>query len=166
VAHSHPPAGHTHNVPDTYDHPERTAPSGYPRIARLTAAAIVMAALLAGTAWGDDEHFPFGPFRMYSTRNDPNGTISVVKLRGTTMQGEEISLHASTFGLRHAEVDGLLLRFVDDSRLAAHLVEAYDNLDRSPRLKELKILRGFHQLDEGRPVGYFEKTFGVWSRSE
>jgi hypothetical protein len=132
----------------------------------LTAAAIIMAALLAGTAWGDDEHFPFGPFRMYSTRNEPNGTISVVKLRGTTLKGEEISLRPSTFGLRHAEVDGLLLRFVDDSRLAAHLVEAYDNLDRSPRLKELKILRGFYQLDEGRPVGYFEKAFGVWSRSD
>jgi hypothetical protein len=153
-------------VPLAYDHQTKTAPKGYRRAARLTGVAIVMAALLAGTAWGDDEHFPFGPFRMYSTRNDPNGTISVVKLRGTTLQGEEITLRASTFGLRHAEVDGLLLRFIDDSKLAAHLVEAYENLDRSPRLKGLKIMRGFYQLKEGRPVSYFEKTFGVWSRPD
>jgi hypothetical protein len=150
-------------APDGHDRHVR-APKRCRRGARLTATAVVMAALLAGTAWGDDEHFPFGPFRMYSMRNDPNGTVSDVRLRGTTPRGEVISLHPSTFGLRSAEVDGLLDR-VEDSRLAAHLAEAYRDLDRRPRLDELRIFRRFYQLHDSRPVRYFEKTSGVWSRS-
>ena len=36
---------------------------------------VVLGLLLAGTVWGDDDAFPFGPFRMYSTRNDPNAPV-------------------------------------------------------------------------------------------
>jgi hypothetical protein len=152
-------------APDGHNHPFRAAPKRCRRGARLTATAVVIAALLAGTAWGDDEHFPFGPFRMYSIRNDPNGTVMDVRLRGTTSRGEEISLRAGTFGLRPAEVDGLLNRFADNSKLAAYLAEAYENLNRRPRLERLRIIRGFYRLNESRPVRYYEKTFGVWSRS-
>ncbi len=124
-----------------------------------------MAALLAGTAWGDDEHFPFGPFRMYSTRNDPNGTVMDVRLRGTTSRGEEISLRTGAFGLRPAEVDGLINRFADDSKLAAYLAEAYEDLNRRPHLDRLEVIRRIYRLKESRPAAYHEKTYGVWSRS-
>ena len=152
-------------APDGHDDRLQAAPKKCRRGPRLTAIAVVMAALLAGSAWGDDEHFPFGPFRMYSTRNDPNGTVKDVALRGTTSRGEEISLPTSAFGLRPAEVDGLINRFADDSKLAAYLADAYEDLNRRPRLDRLEVIRGVYRLKDSRPVRYYEKTVGVWSRS-
>lgn len=152
-------------APDGHDDRLRAAPKEGRRGLRLTATAVVMAALLAGTAWGDDEHFPFGPFRMYSTRNDPNGTVMDVRLRATTSRGEEISLRTGAFGLRPAEVDGLINRFDDDSKLAAYLAEAYEDLNRRPRLDRLEVIRGIYRLKDSRPVRYHEKTYGAWSRS-
>lgn len=119
-------------------------------------------ALAAGTIWGDDHHYPFGPFRMYSTRNDPNGTVSVVRLRATTVNNEEITLHSKAFGLRPAEIDGLLISFDDDSQLAAYLAEAYGNVGGGPPLSELRIGRDLIQLERGRAVGYSEHVLGVW----
>jgi hypothetical protein len=152
-------------APDGHDDRLRAAPKECRRGLRLTATAVVMAGLLAGTAWGDDEHFPFGPFRMYSTRNDPNGTVMDVRLRATTSRGEEISLRTGAFGLRPAEVDGLINRFDDDSKLAAYLAEAYEDLNRRPRLDRLEVIRGIYRLKDSRPVRYHEKTYGAWSRS-
>ena len=39
----------------------------------MTAAAAGL--LLAGSVWGSDDDFPFGPFRMYAGVNDPNGDV-------------------------------------------------------------------------------------------
>jgi hypothetical protein len=152
-------------APGELDEQVRSASTRFRRGPRLVATAVVLAALLAGTAWGDDEHFPFGPFRMYSTRNDPNGTVMDVRLRATTSRGEEILLRARAFGLRPAEVDGLINRFADDSKLAAYLAKAYANLNRKPRLDRLEVIRGIYRLEDSRAVRYHEKTYGVWSRS-
>lgn len=130
----------------------------------MTLTLAVLFALVVGTFWGNDEHFPFGPFRMYSTRNDPNGQISVIKLRGITMEGEAVELRSSKFGLRPAEVDGELILMSNDEPLATYLVAAYENLNQSPELAELRVIRGYHQFEGGRPVSYREETFSSWSR--
>jgi hypothetical protein len=134
------------------------------RAARMTAALAVLLALIAGTLWGNDEHFPFGPFRMYSTRNDPNGTISVTKVRATSTDGRELRIPLADFGLRRAELDGQIWRFADDSRLAGILVEAYENMGSRPPLMELEITRTYFQLRNGRPVSSFERTLGSWRK--
>jgi hypothetical protein len=131
----------------------------------MGAAAAVLLLLAAGTVWGDDEHFPFGPFRMYSTRNDPNGTVNVVKIRARTVTGEIVSLRPRTLGLRPAEVNGQITRHVDDSVLAAKLARAYRAFDREPPLAKLWLLHGFHQLRDGRAVDYWEEVRGTWSRT-
>jgi class 3 adenylate cyclase len=133
------------------------------RTVRMGATAAVLLLLAAGTMWGDDEHFPFGPFRMYSTRNDPNGTVNVVKIRARTATGEVVSLSTRTFGLRPAEVNGQITRHADDSVLAAELARAYESFEREPPLEKLWLLHGFHQLRNSRPVDYWEEVLGTWT---
>ena len=132
------------------------------RTARMVIALGVLLALVAGTFWGDDEHFPFGPFRMYSVRNDPNGTISATKVNGTSVDGRELRIRLEAFGLRRAELDGQLWRFANDSRLAGILAETYEEMGGRPALSELWIYRVYYQLEEGRIVDSFERTLGAW----
>ena len=68
--------------------------------------------LLAGTAWGQDDHFPFGPFRMYATRQRLDGTTSWYQLEATTVDGQRIFLPGAAYGLRRAELEGQIPRFV------------------------------------------------------
>jgi len=136
------------------------------RSARLIAAVAVVVTLAAGTAWGDDKHFPFGPFRMFSVRNDPNGTIKVIRIRGTSVDGRVLEIPPAAVGLRLAEIEGQLSRFVEASRLAGLLVEGYRTTGGHPPLRELRITRVVHQLKEGRRVSSIEKTLGVWRRGD
>jgi len=134
------------------------------RTARVATALGVLVALATGTFWGDDEHFPFGPFRMYSVRNDPNGRISVTKVDGTSAEGRRVRVPLDNFGLRRAELDGQLWRFSDDSRLAGILAETYEKMGSRPPLTELWIYRVYYQLEEGRPVASFTRTLGAWRK--
>ena len=57
------------------------------RTTRTAAFAVGLALLLAGTAWGQDDHFPFGPFRMYSTADDPDGAVLSTYLQAVDADG-------------------------------------------------------------------------------
>lgn len=135
------------------------------RTVRLVAFAVVLAGLAAGTAWGDDEHYPFGPFRMYSTRNDPDGTVAVVQVQVELANGVRARLPARAFGVRPAEIDGQLIAAPDDSAVAGRLAAAYENLDNEPPLRTLQVIRGFHVLRDGRAVDYYEQVLGSWPRA-
>ena len=86
----------------------RLNPAG--RRSRLAAVVVVLALMLAGTVWGDDDAFPFGPFRMYSTRNDPNTPVISTRAVGLTAAGEEVRLSGGQVGLRRAEFEGQINR--------------------------------------------------------
>ena len=104
---------------------------------------------------------------MYSVRNDPNATILVTSVRGTSIDGEELRIPFSDLGIRRAELDGQLTRFfADDSRLAGVLVESYDNMGSQPPLAGLRIIRTIHQLEAGRAVSSSERMLGVWRRGD
>ena len=133
------------------------------RRVRSIATFAVAVALLAGTIWGEDDHFPFGPFRMYSTTTTRE--VTVIRFRGIAEDGTRLELRSQSFGLRPAEMQGQIARFSDVDALVAHLVEAYDNLSpEGPRLRELRLVFGRHRLSGGRPVAYAEETLGVWRR--
>ena len=52
------------------------------RVTRLGATALGLVLLLAGTIWGSDDDFPFGPFRMYSTSSPPNAPAPDTRVEG------------------------------------------------------------------------------------
>jgi hypothetical protein len=136
------------------------------RRARGVAAAIVIAVLLAGGLWGDDDHFPFGPMRMYSTTNAPSGRVQVIRFEGVTGTGRTVDISTGSFGMRPAEIDGQMDRFRADPGMLRHLVTAYESISEGePRLVELRLLIGVHTLRNRKSVSYSEDVVARWSRS-
>jgi hypothetical protein len=136
------------------------------RRVRGIAFAGVIVLLLAGSLWGDDDHFPFGPMRMYSTTNAPSGRVQVIRFEGVTETGRTIDISTGSFGMRPAEIDGQMDRFRSDPRLLRHLVTAYESISGTEtRLDELRLVIGIHRLRDRRSVSYSEDVVARWERS-
>jgi len=132
---------------------------------RMSAVGAAAAALLVGTFLGDDDHFPFGPFRMYSVANRLDGTIRALKVEATTVSGDEIGVTFDDIGLRRAEVEGQL-RFMSPGELVPYLHAAFEKRrTHGPRLAELRLIEASTKLDRGRIAAYSEKTLATWSDS-
>ncbi|MEA2434365.1 MAG: hypothetical protein QOG54_1822 [Actinomycetota bacterium] len=148
-------------VSSTATEPARLSSKG--RRIRLMATALVGIALLLGAAFGNDDNFPFGPFRMYSTTNDLDGTVNAVRFYAVDSEGRELTPRSQDFGLRPAEVNGQVARFRADPDLLGRLAEAYVKAhpDAAP-LRELTLGYGIWTLEGGRPVAYREEKLVTW----
>ncbi len=124
------------------------------RRVRLAATLAVLALFLAGTLWGTDASFPFGPFKMYSTRADVDSPVVSTRVVGLTGTGEEVRLSGGEVGLRRAEFEGQLPRLVDDPALLATLVATYVRRHPgSPALVEVQVVQRRFELADGQPTG-------------
>ena len=126
------------------------------RAGRLAATAVVLALMMGGTVWGNDSEFPFGPFRMYSTRADPGQPVISTRVVGRTATGEEIRLSGGEVGLRRAEFEGQLDRMRADPSLLVSLAAVY--AERHPHaedLVEVQVIHRRYELDDGRRTGDF-----------
>ncbi|SCX51999.1 hypothetical protein SAMN03159343_2675 [Klenkia marina] len=133
---------------------ERLTPAG--RRARLAAACVVLVLLLAGSVWGDDSEFPFGPFRMYSTRADPDAPVVSTRVVGVTAAGEEVRLSGGEVGLRRAEFEGQLPRLVDDPSLLGLVAESYESRHPSaPELVRVEVVQRHFDLSGGQQTGTY-----------
>ena len=135
-------------------------------LARMTARSVVAAIglmlLVAGTAFGHDDHFPFGPFRMYATATQTTGAVSFPVLAGVTTDGHEVRLLTSQFGLRRAELEGQLRLADDRDELLAGLAHAYDRFQPDgPALAELRLVRVSRHIDGRRMVGTSERVIAT-----
>jgi hypothetical protein len=121
---------------------------------RLVFTGLFCAAVLAGSIWGDDIDFPFGPFRMYASSEALDGPVSHYVLRGRVVEKPETDLAPGDFGVRPAELEGRLGELTADCRLLAQLISAYDRRHPAgPPLVELSLVRRMQPLDGGQPSG-------------
>jgi hypothetical protein len=126
------------------------------RVGRLLATAVVLALILAGTLWGDDDEFPFGPFRMYSTRADPNAPVVSTRTVGVTAAGEEVRLSGGEVGLRRAEFEGQLDRIEARPELLGLLADAFAETHPSaPHLVAVQVVQRRFELEKGRQTGEY-----------
>ena len=124
------------------------------RRVRLAAAAVVLVLLAAGSLWGDDDEFPFGPFRMYSTRADPNAPVISTRVVGLTEAGEEVRLSGGEVGLRRAEFEGQLPRIVEEPELLGLLAESYAEAHpAAPELTAVQVIHRRFELADGERTG-------------
>lgn len=143
---------------------ERIGPRGL--LARIAASAIALALLLGGTFFGSDADFPFGPFRMYATRNAPDGTVNSLRLEGVDASGEKFAISAGQVGLRRAELEGSLPRMKSDPALMEVIADRYAaNNPQAPRLIELHVVVRIKQLEDSQETGEFtDRIEAVWTR--
>jgi hypothetical protein len=138
----------------------RLTPAG--RRGRLAAVVVVLALLLSGTVWGDDDAFPFGPFRMYSTRNDPNNPVISTRAVGLTAAGAEVRLSGGQVGLRRAEFEGQLDRLREHPELLGVLAESFaDANPDAPELVSVQMVHRKFELSDGKPTGDYTDTVVV-----
>ena len=130
---------------------------------RVGATAAALALTLLGTVAGDDDHFPFGPFRMFSTKTSRDGAVRVALLRGTTADGQDVRLEMASFGLRRAEFEGQLERIAANPGLLGELVAARARRRPNARpLREVRLISARWMLRDGRRVGYVETPVAIW----
>ena len=124
------------------------------RRTRVTVTVAVAALTLAGTLVGQDDEFPFGPFRMYSTRDDPNGTVVSTRVEARDAAGRLRTVDERSTGLRRAEVEGQVRRFVADPELLGALSRAHDRLrPEEPPFAEVRVVERVYELRNSRPTG-------------
>jgi hypothetical protein len=123
--------------------------------------------LLAGTLWGSDDHFPFGPFRMYAHANPPNDLVPVTRLEGVDATGAVVALTEGNTGIRRAEIEGQQERYATDPALLREVADAYANRNSAaPELVEIRVVIRWYVVRDSRPTGrYSDETVVRWRAS-
>lgn len=144
-----------------------TVLSGRGRSVRLAATGLVGLLLLAGTAFGQDDDFPFGPFRMYSTRDDPDGTVVSTRVEAVDAAGALRIVDERSVGLKRAEVEGQVGRFRADPSLLGALARAQARLQPgSSAFVEIRVVERRYQLRDSRPTGaQVDRVVARWRAS-
>lgn len=134
------------------------------RRARVAVTLVLAVLTLAGTLVGQDDDFPFGPFRMYSTRDDPNGTVVSTRVEARDADGRLRTVDERSTGLRRAEVEGQVRRFVADPALLGALSRAHDRLrPDEPPFTEVRVVERVYELRDSRPTGQeSERVVVTW----
>ena len=124
------------------------------RAVRVVVTALGALLLLLGTLWGQDDDFPFGPFRMYSTAPDPNADAPDTRVEGVDTAGRTVVLTEANSGLRRAEIEGQQQAYIDDPGRLRQVAIAY--ADKSPGaapLTTVRIVIRWEGLEHSRPTG-------------
>jgi hypothetical protein len=161
----------TATAPGTTDAPPTAAPPAGDRLSatgrRVRGLVTVVGFLLlvAGTLWGQDDHFPFGPFRMYAHSAKPDGFVRSSRLEGVNAEGERFKLTDAATGLRRAEIEGQISRFEADGDRLSAVADAYHaRHPDEPELVLVEILQRRYQLEDGDPTGEVtEVQIAVWT---
>ncbi|GAA2261583.1 hypothetical protein GCM10009853_013340 [Glycomyces scopariae] len=135
------------------------------KLVRVAAAALMVLALMATSVWGEDDFFPFAPFKMYSRGADPDGWVKSTNVFLIDAEGARIAVDDDDTGFRRAELEGQLPRFREDPDLLAHIAEAYEAAHPGdPEIVAAEIITRRYELVDGERTGEeTEETVAVWT---
>ena len=138
--------------------------SGTGLVVRAVATVLGMCLLLAGTMWGTDDHFPFGPFRMFAGVNGTDEDAPDLRVEGTDVAGRTVLLDQRATGIRRAEVEENRDRYVGEPAGLSVIADAYRRLHPdAARLTEVRIVVRWHEIRASRPTGrYRDETVALW----
>jgi hypothetical protein len=140
--------------------------SGTGRGIRVVATLVVAALLLVGTLWGQDDDFPFGPFRMYSTTAKLNAPAPDTRVEATDATGAVVLLTQQNTGIRRAEIEGQEPRFTADPALLKVVSDAYAKRNpKAPQVEQVRIVIRWYELRDGLPTGAWrDEVVTTWTR--
>lgn len=103
---------------------------------------------------------------MYSTRDDPNGTVISTRVEAVDSTGATLVVSVGDTGLRRAEIEGQVDRFIQNPSLLADLSRAHHRLHPDePRYQKVRIVVARYQLQDSRPSGEVtEQVLATWTR--
>src|SRR5215831_18521408 len=114
---------------------------------RIGVTLIIAGLLLYGTLWGQDDLFPFGPFRMYATTDQLNAPVFDTRFELVDTTGATVQLTEVNTGIRRAEIEGQLTRIEQDPSLLRVIDEAYVSLNpHAPAPVKVEVIVRWHQL--------------------
>jgi hypothetical protein len=125
----------------------------------------VVALLLYGTLYGQDDLFPFGPFRMYSTADKLDNPVADTRFEGVQADGTVVALNQDNTGIRRAEIEGQLPKIREHPDLLRSVDQAYVERNPSaPKLTLIRVIVRWHALHNGKQTGeYTDETAATWS---
>lgn len=132
----------------------------------MAATVLVGALLLAGSIWGDDDEFPFGPFRMYASVPDLDAPTRDTRVEATDSAGTTVLLTEANTGIRRAEIEGQVNRFREDPALLSAVATAYARHNKgAAALSQVRIVIRWHDMKGGRPTGtWHDEVVTTWTR--
>lgn len=130
---------------------------------RLGVSAVVVVLLAAGSLWGSDDDFPFGPLRMYATSTNPNGRVGLTAVYGTTLAGDDVKISPDAIGMRGAELEGQLPRLIANPHLLGALARTYhERFPDRPQFVHVRLQRNYKDLEDGKVVGRHSVVVAEW----
>ena len=130
---------------------------------RTGITVLVAALVLLGTFVGEDDDFPFGPFKMYAGRHDPEGLVESTRVEAIDSGGRLKVVDESSTGLKRAEIEGQVQRLRAEPEMLGLLAAAHAGLrPDEPRLVEVRVVERLYRLRDSRPTG--EQTERVVAR--
>lgn len=125
---------------------------------RLVVTLLAGGLLIAGTLWGEDDHFPFGPFKMYASAVDPDAPTEDTRLEATDAAGTIVVLTPANTGIRRAEIEGQLGAVRTGPELLQVAVDAYHRRNpEAPPLQEVRVVIRWHEIRDFEPTGVWEE---------
>jgi hypothetical protein len=124
------------------------------RVARVGGTVAVAVLVLAGTLFGQDNDFPFGPFRMYSTAPHPDRSSPDTRVEGVDASGRTVVMSEANSGIRRAEIEGRQQQYVADPTRLRQVAAAYAARNpTAPALVEVRIVIRWQGIKDSRPTG-------------
>ena len=114
--------------------------------------------LFAGGTWvGNDDWWPFGPWRMFATSTAPTGGIAVLAIESRSGAGASwppASRNLSSVGLNRAEVEGRVPQMLGDPSMLGTLAATHSRLrPHDPRWTGVRVVRVVTVIVDRRPTG-------------
>lgn len=139
--------------------------SRWGRWSRVWCSLAVLALLLTGTFWGQDDDFPFGPFRMYATAPGPDEDAKDTRVEGVDIAGRTVALTETNTGIRRAEIEGQEQMYAADPARLNRIAAAYrEHTPGAAPLREVRIVVRWHGVRDSRPTGtYRDDVVANWT---
>ena len=131
---------------------------------RLVFTAVAAVLLVWSTFWGDDDDFPFGPFRMYASAPGPNQAAKDSRVEGVDVTGKVVPLTETNSGIRRAEIEGQEGQYVADPSRLREVADAYAVRNpAAPALREVRLVIRWHGVKHSRPTGtWTDQVIADW----
>lgn len=124
------------------------------RRVRVAGAVGGLVLLGAGTVWGLDDDFPFGPFRMFSTAPGPDEAARDTRVEGVERGGRVVALDEANTGIRRAEIEGQMAGYAAQPSRLGEIATAYaEHTPGAAALAEVRIVIRWHEVHDSRPTG-------------